>query len=532
MVDLAIINAKVWTVDPGLPTAQAVAVKGDRIAAVGTDGEVREAISPATTVIDAGGRLVLPGFNDAHVHFIGGGRSLVGVDLRGAADEEEFVERLRAHVAGLPDGEWVTGGRWDHEAWPSRRRPDRRLIDPVTPNNPVLLHRLDGHVAVANTAALRLAGVTADTADPDGGRIERDPESGEPTGILIDRAQGLVGKVVPRPDAEGELAAARAALRHAASVGVTSLQTMGSTAELRTCRRLLDAGELTARVCVTLGVDMAEPLGRLDLGPGFGGPLLCIGGVKAFVDGSLGAGSALLFEPYDDAPGTRGLAIHAEEELYDLVGEADAAGLQVVVHAIGDRATHLALNAFEHAVARNGRRQARHRVEHAQVCRPEDRGRFGELGVIASIQPSHCTDDMRWVERRLGERTQFAYPFRSLLDAGAQVAVGTDWPVEPLDPLLTIHAAVTREFPAGGPPGGWHPAERVSGADAVRAYTLGSAHAEFQDHVKGSITPGKLADMVILSADIFAVPPQGIVGARVDVTIIGGQIIHERATGS
>lgn len=531
MADLAIVNTKVWTVSKTQPAAEAVAVKGDRIIAVGSDADVRETIGSHTRVIDAGGKLVLPGFNDAHVHFFSGGFSLTGPRLRQAKNAEEFVELLRHHVANLPKGKWVTVGQWDHEAWPGQELPTRWLIDPVTPDNPVMLRRLDGHIAVANTPALELAGITRDTPNPPGGKIARDPDSGEATGVLIDRAQSLVGRVIPAPTDEEYVEAAQAAMRHAAALGVTSVQSIGPAAEFRVFQRLRAARQLATRVNAVL-TESAAAIGRIGLLPGFGDPLLRTGAVKMLVDGSLGAQSALLFEPYEDDPSTSGLMIHPEDELRRMTEEADAAGLQIVMHAIGDRATHLALNALERAVALHGRRDARHRVEHAQVVQPGDRSRFSRLCVIASIQPSHCTDDMRWIEKRLGSRARHAYPFRSLLDAGARTALGTDWPVEPLDPLLTIHAAVTRESPEGGPPGGWHPEERVSVAEAIQAYTLGSAYAEFQEHRKGSIEVGKLADMVILSQDLLNIPPGEIPNATVEMTVLGGRSIYERKGGT
>lgn len=430
-------------------------------------------------------------------------------------------------MADVLAGEWVTGGRWDHEAWPGQRRPNRQLVDRAAPENPVLLSRLDGHIAVANTLALERAGVGRDTPDPRGGHIERDPDTGEPTGILIDAAQGLVRREIPEPSDEQRARAADAAIRHAASLGVTSVHAMGPPDELRLLRRLEEEGRLHVRARVALP-DVGAAVEESRAGAA-GGSLVRTGAVKLFADGSLGAGSALLFEPYDDQPTSSGLAIYEEEELRSLVAEADAAGLQIAMHAIGDRATRMALDAFQYAAERNGRRGARHRVEHAQVVQPEDRARFARVGVIASVQPSHCTDDMRWVGKRLGARTRFAYPYRSLVDAGARVALGTDWPVEALDPLISIHAAVTRQSPAGEPDGGWHPEERVSLAEAVRDYTLGSAFAEFQEQNKGSIEAGKLADMVILSRDLFAIPPEEIPGVQVEMTILGGRVVYERA---
>lgn len=524
MADLVILNAKVWTAGARQPAAEAVAVGGSTIEAVGSTAEIRGHVGRRTRVIDAAGRLVLPGFNDAHVHLLSGGFSLLGVNLRPARDERHLADLLGEHVAALPRGRWVTGGEWDHEAWPSRRHPDRRLIDGVTADHPALLRRLDGHISLANSLALRLAGVSRQTPDPAGGRIARDAD-GEPTGILVDTAQELVARLVPPPGESESLDAARAAVRHAARLGVTSVQTTTDSRELAVYRRLHEGGELSVRLYAIMAFDDWQ---ETSLGPG-GDAMLRTGGVKLFADGSLGAGSALLSEPYDDNRDSRGLAIHSQEELCRMVQQIDAAGCQVALHAIGDAAVRGALDAFERAAAAGGRRDSRHRVEHAQVVRPEDRERFARLGVVASVQPSHCTDDMRWIERRLGpRRCRIAYPLRSLLAAGARVAAGTDWPVEPLDPMLGLHAAAAREFPEGGPPGGWHPDEKVTMEEAIEAYTLGSAFAEFEETRKGSIEPGKLADMVIVSRDLLTIAPQEILGADVDATISGGKVVYER----
>ena len=529
MADLAILNAAVWTVARVRPTAEAVAVRGERILAVGSNRRVQELVCPHTRVIDARGRAVLPGFNDAHVHFLSGGFHLLGVDLRRARDEDEFVHLIREHVGPLPEGQWVTGGRWDHEAWPGRRRPTRWLIDPVTPRNPVLLRRLDGHVAVANSLALGLAGICGESADPPGGTIERDAEGGEPTGVLIDRAISLVQRVIPEPDDAQRRRAARTAMERAAAVGVTSVQSVAGAQEFRTYQRLHAEGELTTRVYVLLPDALTAAAGQVGLAAAFGDGMLRCGGIKVFADGSLGAGSALLFEPYADNADSTGLCIHSEDELAELVAGIDGVGLQAVIHAIGDRATHMVLNAFERALGETGHPAARHRIEHAQVLRPDDRERFARLGVIASIQPSHCTDDMRWVESRLGDRCRIAYPYRSLVDAGARTALGTDWVVEPLNPMLGLHAAVTRELPGGGPAGGWQPQERVNLERAIEDYTLGSAYAEFQEREKGSIEVGKLADLVILSKDLLELSGGGILDCEVDVTILGGRVIFERS---
>lgn len=527
MADLVILDAKVCTMDPARPLAEAVAVRGDRIAAVGTSREIRRLATSNTWVIDARGRLVLPGFNDAHLHFAQGGFALLGADLRPAVDEHDFARRLARRVASVPKGRWITGGNWDHEAWPSRRLPTRQLVDPVTPDHPVMLRRIDAHISLANTVALRLADIGRDTPDPPGGRIQRD-DAGEPTGILIDTAQMIVCNLIGEPSEEESLDALRAAMRRAAAVGLTSVQSPSSVTEFRIYQELRRRGELTVRIYAPLQVEALDHLVGSGLRSNFGDALLRTGGLKIFADGSLGAGSALFFEPYDDNPATTGLVIYEQRELDDLVARTDAAGLQAVIHAIGDKAVDWSLSAIERARSASGRRDARHRIEHAQMVRPEDRPRFARLGVVASIQPTHATDDMRWVGRRMGRRTAQAYPFRTLLDAGARVACGSDWPVEPPDPLPGIHAAVTRQSSDGEPPGGWHPEERVSVDEAVAGWTTGAAWAEFQEHEKGSVEAGKLADLVILSADVFAVEPREILDARVDVTVFGGKVIHER----
>jgi predicted amidohydrolase YtcJ len=520
--DLVVTRARF----PGAAEAMGVAVAGERILAVGPDAEIAALAGPRTRFVDAAGRVLLPGFNDAHVHFMGGGFGLAGVQLREARDEGEFVEALRRYAERLRPGEWITGGRWDHEAWPGGRRPNRSLIDPVTPANPVLVRRLDGHITLANSLALRIAGITRETPDPPGGVIERDLATGEPTGILVDAAVWPAGQHVPEPTADGRRRALLAATQHAAGLGVTSVQTMGSPAELEACDALRREGLLKTRVYCALNGEAAEVarlLAEAEVRPD---DWLRTGAVKLFADGSLGARSALLSDPYCDDPATCGLQMHSQEELQRLVAEADAAGLQVVLHAIGDRAVSMALDAF--AAGGQSRSSLRHRVEHAQVVRPEDRHRFTELGVVASLQPSHCTDDMRWIEKRLGERTALAYPYASLARAGARIALGTDWPVEPLDPMLGLHAAVTREFPGGGPPGGWHREERVCLAEAVRAYTEGSAYAEHEEADKGGLRPGMLADFVVLSQDLLEAKPADILGTRIDITFVGGRCVHDR----
>lgn len=525
--DIIIVNAKVHTVDAARPSAEAIAVCGDRIGRVGTTAEIRALATSTTRVIDAGGKLVVPGFNDAHVHLLSGAEELVGVDLRPAKTQDEMAARLKAYAATLPKGRWITGGYWDHEAWPGKALPTRALLDAATPDHPVFVQRLDGHMAVANSLALRLAGVTKETKSPEGGTIVRDA-AGEPAGVLKDNAMDLVTRAIPPDSLEVTIDKARAALKHAASLGITTIQDMtASGTELRAYQALRASGELTARI---YSIQNHGIRGLLDAGvtTGFGDDWLRVGGIKLFADGSMGSGTAAFFEPYTDDPSTSGLTVLAPEALERAMFDADAAGYQLIVHAIGDRANTIVLDIVEKLTRERGARDRRARIEHAQVVRPADKPRFKSLGVIASIQPSHCIDDMRWAETRIGTaRAANAYNFKSFADAGARIAFGTDWYVEPLDPMLGLYAAVTRQFTDGTPAGGWHPEERITMEQAVEYYTMGSAYAEFAETRKGSLTEGKLADLVILSRDLFTIPPKEILSAKPVLTMVGGRVVFE-----
>ena len=533
VADIIIVNANVHTVDAAKPSAQALAICGEVIARVGTTADVQRLAGPRTRVIDAGGKLIVPGFNDAHVHLISGAEQIVGVDLRPSKDESDLAGRLRAHVARVPKGRWIRGGYWDHEAWPSKSLPTRAQIDQATPDHPVFVQRLDGHLALANSLAIKLAGVTRDTAAPDGGTIVRDA-SGEATGVFKDNAMDLIARAIPPDSFEQTLEKARAALKLAASVGVTTIQDMtADAAELRAYQALHASNELTVRIYSIQNHGIA---GLRDAGvsTGFGHDWLRIGGIKLFADGSMGAGTAVFFEPYTDDPKTSGLLIQSPEALEKAMVEADAAGFQLIVHAIGDRANTIVLDILERMAKSTGARDWRPRIEHVQVVRHEDKKRFNALGAIASIQPSHCIDDMRWSETRIGrERSRIAYNFKSFVDAGARIAFGTDWFVEPLDPMLGLYAAVTRQFPDGTPSAGWFPEERITMAQAVEYYTLGSAYAEFAEKRKGTLTEGKLADLVILSGDLFKIPAKQILDTRPVLTMVGGRIVYQRdAAGS
>jgi len=462
--DLLVVNANVRTMDPEQPRAEAVAIAGNRIAAVGDQAAVRALAGKNTRVINARGRLLLPGFNDAHVHFLSGGFQLSNVDLRDARTPGEFTERLRQFAAQIPEGRWITGGDWDHESWPGAPLPTRTLVDTAVPHRPVFVSRLDGHMALANSLALKQAGITRDTPTPPGGLIVRDPATGEPTGILKDAAMGLVTRIIPAPTRDEKLAAARAATRHAASLGVTSVQDMSANEDVGVYQELLERGQLDTRIYAFWPLPQFEKLAAIGVRAGFGNPMLRIGGLKGFSDGSLGSTTAWFFEPYNDAPDTRGLAtdeMMPEGAMLARVRTATAAGLQIAIHAIGDRANHEILTVFEQGTPPPATREARCRIEHAQHLRPADIPRFAHSRVIASMQPYHCADDGRWAEKRIGPgRARTTYAFRSLLDSGATLAFGSDWTVAPLNPLLGIAAAVTRQPSMAATPTAGSPTRR------------------------------------------------------------------------
>ncbi len=530
LADLVLRNGKVWTVNPRQPVAQAVAVKNGRVIAVGTNAEIDSVTGAKTRVIDLHGRLVLPGFHDSHVHFYTGGTRLAGVQLRDARTPAEFRQRIATFAAKTPKGRWITGGDWDHENFPSAGLPAKEWIDASTPDTPVFINRLDGHMALANSLALKLAGITRESTDPPGGAIVRD-SAGNPTGILKDTAMDAVFRVIPDPSA-GEIEdAVRAAMRYANSRGVTSVTDVSASPEvLRIYQRLLTEGTLNVRIYGLQPLSRWQRLAGAGIAAAFGGDHLRIGGLKGFADGSLGSTTAWFFSPYSDAPQTSGLPgedmIPLSKMRDNLLG-ADKAGLQLAIHAIGDRANHEVLSLFEHVVRTNGQRDRRWRIEHAQHLRFEDMPRFARLGVIASMQPYHAIDDGRWADKRIGpDRTKGTYAFRSLLDAGVTLAFGSDWFVAPIDPLLGIYAAVTRSTTDGKNTRGWIPEQKISVAEAVEAYTLGSAKASFEDAWKGTIESGKLADFVVLEEDIFNIAPPQIDKVVVGMTIIGGHIVH------
>jgi predicted amidohydrolase YtcJ len=528
--DLVIQGGSVWT---GLSTGRGVpgtvAIANGKILAVGDSAEVARYVGAQTRVLRADGGLVVPGLADGHTHFIDGGFQLASVDLRDAATPEEFIRRLKEYAATLQPGEWITGGDWDHELWRGTPLPQRDWIDSVTPNNPVFVNRLDGHMALANGAALRAAAVTRATATPAGGEVVRDA-TGEPLGVFKDQAMDLVWRAFPQPSPEKRDSALARAMAHAASLGVTATAHMSASwADWAAYRRMQQAGRMTLRVAVYLPLDqwhaVADSVGRA----GQGDDWVRIGGVKGYMDGSAGSRTAFFFEPFSDSAGYSGLMQHTETEMRTWIGAADSAGLQVAVHAIGDRANALLLAIFDSIARAHGTRDRRFRDEHAQHLRPQEIPLFGAQRVVPSMQPYHAIDDGRWLQKRIGPvRIRTTYAFRSLIGADAPLAFGSDWTVAPLDPMLGVYAAVTRRTLDGRNPGGWIPDQKITVGEALRAYTYGNAWAMFMDQKWGALVAGRYADVVVLDRDLFAVSPESIGGVKVRYTIVGGHVVYSK----
>ena len=528
--DLIISGGLVWTgLSAGAPRAGNVAIADGKILAIDDDAGIARYVGPHTERLRADGGLVLPGFTDGHTHFVDGGFQLASVELRDAATPAEFIRRIKRYATTLKPGEWILGGDWDHTLWPKQPLPRHDWIDSVTPNNPVFVNRVDGHEALANAAAMRAAGVTKDTPTPEGGEIPRDAAN-EPLGIFKDRALDVIGRAVPEPSSERRDSALARALAHAASLGVTATAHMSASwADLASYRRLERAGRLTLRVALYLPLDDWRTVADSVRRAGSSDAWLKIGGLKGFMDGSAGSRTAYFFEPYSDSAGYRGLLQHPETDMRRWIGNADSAGLQIAVHAIGDRANAILLSIYDSVTQAHGPRDRRFRIEHAQHLRPGDIPSFGRLRVIASMQPYHAIDDGRWVERRIGPvRIKTTYAFRTLLDTGAKLAFGSDWTVASLDPVLGVYAAVTRRTLDGNNPGGWVPEQKISVGEALRAYTAGNAFATFDEATRGVLAPGYDADVVVLDRNLFAVAPDSIDQARVRYTIAGGKIVYHR----
>ncbi len=535
--ELVIKNAKIITIDRDNPRAEAIAVRGEIILAVTTDKAIERYIEEGTTrVIDAGGRLLIPGLNDAHIHFMGGGTSLMQLDFRYVHDVDSIAQMVADAVEHAQPGELIRGGGWEHETFPDKKWPTKEALDRVAPDNPVILSRADGHSVWVNSYVIRASGITKDTPDPPNGTIMRDPRTGEPTGIFKEGASSLLKvqstvELTPEERKRREDQALELALKAARETGVTSIQHLNGGFER--FRRFKDQGRLTARVTVNMslpstasGYTRLEEL-REEYPPGDN--WIRFGYLKIFIDGTLGSGTALMFEPFVDAPDTSGLPMMPYEDFERRIVAADARGFQTGTHAIGTKGNHWVLNAVEKARQVNGRRDARHRSEHAQILIDDDIPRFSKLGVIASMQPTHCITDKRFAEKRIGlERCRGAYAWRRLLDAGARIAFGTDWPVEPIDPLEGLYAAVTRKDRAGEDGQGWFSDQKLGMEEAIELYTLGSSYAEFMEERKGKLKAGYLADMVIFDQDLMTIPPDRIMTSKVDTTIVGGKVVFQR----
>lgn len=535
--DLVIKNARIVTIDKDNPRAEAIAAKGEFIIAVTSNSGIEKYIKEGTTrVIDAKGRLLVPGFNDAHIHFMGGGESLMNLDFRYVHDPKIIQKMVAEKVAQSKPGELILGGGWEHETFPDKKWPTKKILDAVAPNNPVMLSRADGHSVWVNSYIIKESGITKDTPDPPNGTIVRDPVTSEPTGIFKEGAKRLLkvkSSVVLTPE-EQEARKDKAlelALDAARRTGVTSIQQLNG--EYDRFERFKDAGKLTLRMTFEIaipsdeaGLKMADEL-RKRFPPE--NNWIRFGYLKGYIDGTLGSGTALMFEPYLDDPKTSGLPMVPYEEFERRIVAADAMGFQTGTHAIGDKGNNWLLNALEKAQQLNGKRDSRHRSEHAQILRLSDIPRFAQLGVMASMQPTHCITDKRFAEKRIGrERCKGAYAWKRLLDAGVHIAFGTDWDVEPIDPLEGLYASVTRKDRTGEPGDGWFPDQKLSMERAIELYTLGSAYAEFMEGRKGMLKPGYLADMAIFNNDLMTIPPDKIMPSKVDYTIVGGKVVYKR----
>jgi len=535
IADLVIINGKILTIDEDNPMVEAIAIKGEFIITTGKTSKVKGWIDEGKTeVIDAGGRLIIPGFNDAHVHF--GPRDPDYIELRYITDPSIITEKVKVQVARSKPGELIRGGHWEHEMFTDKKWPTKELIDKVSPHNPVLLSRADGHSILVNSYILKISGITKETPNPFGGEIQRDPATREPTGILKETAQNLIKTGEAKITRSAEEDSAKTwqgyllAMKEARELGVTSLQNAGA-ADFEAYEKLQKEGQLTSRIDIgkPLTGDTTVLLKYRDVEKRYPkeGDWIRFGYLKAFSDGSMGSGTALMFEPYDDNPSTSGLAMWPYDELEKMVLTADKMGFQIGIHAIGDKANNWVLNIYEKAVEVNGRRDSRHRIEHSQTLRQSDIPRFSQLAVIPSMQPTHCISDKRFCEKRIGrERAIGAYAWQSLIDAGSILAFGTDYQVEPLNPMEGLYAAVTRKDRLGEEGEGWFPEQKITMEEAIKYYTLGSAYAQFMDNRKGMIKKGYLADIVIVDKDLLTIPESKIMKTKVDYTIVGGKVVY------
>ena len=528
----AFINGNIYTVNEKQPEAEAVLTEGSRITFVGTNDEVNSRIDNNTEVIDLGGKFMMPGFNDAHLHFLSGGFYLMGIDLRPAKSIKEFRQILSAYVKKFP-GKWVTGGRWDHESWDVQKLPSKEDIDDITGETPVFVSRMDGHLGLANSKALELAGINRDTPSPEGGLIVKDKQTGEPTGILKDNAIEMIFDVIPDNNVDDFYEAALTSLKEAARFGITSVQDILSMEErpgFDAYKKLESENKLTCRISIRWPLDDYQYLVNNNITAGTGDEFLQLGAVKAFSDGSLGSSTAWFFESYEGDTTNTGLPndIIIDGKLSEWAAYIDKNHIQISTHAIGDRANSYMLDLYEKIRRENPVWDRRSRIEHAQHIQPADIPRFGKIGVIASVQPTHAIEDGVWAVKRIGkERIKYTHPYKSFLENNAVVCFGTDWPVVTIDPFLTLYAAVTRRTVDGKNPDGWIPEQKISIRDAIKCYTLNSAYAEFTEKDKGSIEPGKYADFVVLSDNLLTIDPVKIKDVKAVMTVVGGKIVYK-----
>ncbi len=511
-----------------MPHAQAVAIGGNRIAAVGDDAQIMRLLAPGGEAVDLGGRAVVPGLTDCHIHFVQYALRLTRIELSDIVSRAEAIRRVAERAQSAQPGEWLQGGGWNRNLWDDPSFPTKEDLDPVTLHNPVALSSKDGHSLWANSLALARAGITAETPSPPGGEIECQSGTGEPTGIFKENAEDLITGVIGKPSLEEIQTALKVAMAHAHRAGITGIHDCEGELAFAAFQELSKKGELGLRVLMHIPSGNLDHAIGLGLRTGFGGEQLRLGGVKIFADGALGSRTAAMLAPYEDEPLNLGIVVTSKEEMRELVGKASRAGISVAIHAIGDRANRDVLDVLEESRQSGQEMDLRHRIEHVQLLHPTDIPRLAELGVIASMQPIHATSDMDMVERHWGEeRGRGAYAWRSLLSAGTRLAFGSDCPVETLDALAGIHAAATRRRADGTPgPQGWHPGERITVEDAVRAYTSGAAYASGEEREKGSITPSKLADLVVLSQDIFLIPAMSIMETEVEATVFDGRFVY------
>jgi predicted amidohydrolase YtcJ len=534
--DLVLVNGKIYTVDNARPIASALAVRGGRVLFVGSNAEARVLANASTQVIDLNGKTVIPGIVDAHAHLLGLGNTLSRVNLAGSTSYDEVIDRVKRFSKDVKPGEWILGRGWDQNRWTSKEFPTHDALSRAFPDNPVVLTRIDGHALLANAKAMELARVSAATTDPEGGRIMR-LASGAPSGVFVDKAQSLIGRAVPEPTRADTRKAILAAIAESNRWGLTGVHDAGESAEtIGIYEELAKAGSYNLRNYVMLS-DPGEPGSPAALRNPYlhRGPQsalydghLWVRAIKLYADGALGSRGAALLAPYADEPTNSGLLVSRPEHLRAWAETALRSGFQVNVHAIGDRGNRIVLDAFESALRAVPRADHRFRVEHAQVLSPEDIPRFAKLGVIPSMQPTHQTSDMRWAEARVGpQRIRGAYAWRSLLNTGVVIPSGTDFPVEEVNPLLTFHAAVTRQDPTNWPVGGWYPEQKMTREEALQSMTIWPAYAGFQESMLGSLTPGKYADFVVLDRDIMRAPDTEILATRVVSTWIGGKRVYE-----